>query len=226
MKRPGCRARTTVRSRGISFLLWPTRTSSLPDLCLLGIKLTSTFIIINGGDSLDKHNEFPEKILSPFHVLAVAFIATALLVCTPPTQARPKNKVENRPYADQKRWHLGFSVGMGLQDLKFTHNGFTTPEGQQWAVDVPQWSPAINVTVLGDLRLHKYLNLRFSPGMSFGSKNVTMREHFSGETLRQDVKSVYVLLPLDLKISGDRWHNSRPYVTIGAMGCFDVGKTL
>lgn len=167
---------------------------------------------------------FLKKILSPFHVLAVVFIATALLVCTPPTQARPKNKVENRPYADQKRWHLGFSVGMGLQDLKFTHNGFTTPEGQQWAVDVPQWSPAINVTVLGDLRLHKYLNLRFSPGMSFGSKNVTMREHFSGETLRQDVKSVYVLLPLDLKISGDRWHNSRPYVTIGAMGCFDVGK--
>ena len=33
-----------------------------------------------------------------------------------------------------------------------------------------------------------------------------------------------MVLPLDLKISGDRYHNTRPYVTLGAMGTFDVGK--
>lgn len=138
--------------------------------------------------------------------------------------ARPQQKEMNRPYADLKRWHLGFSIGFALQDLKFTHNGLVTPEGEQWFAETPAWSPGINVQVLADLRLHKYFNLRFSPGMSFTFNNVEMRDWFSGKTYRQDTKNVYVLLPLDLKISGDRLHNSRPYVTVGGMGAFNVGK--
>ncbi len=139
-------------------------------------------------------------------------------------QAKFNDKVLNRPYADFKRWHLGFSIGMSLQDLKFTHNGYVTPEGQQWFVETPSFSPGINVQVLADLRLHQYFNLRFSPGMSFNFSNVEMREYNSGVTHRQSMKNVYILLPLDLKISGDRLHNSRPYVTTGIMGAFDVSK--
>lgn len=155
----------------------------------------------------------------------VALVAAAICcIFTVPAQARPRDKIMNRPYADMKRWHLGFSIGMCLQDLKFTHNGYVTPDGQQWFAETPAWSPGINVQVLADLRLHKYFNLRFSPGMSFSFKNVEMRDYVSGTTNRQDLKSVYVLLPLDLKISGDRLHNSRPYVTVGAMGAFDVSK--
>ena len=141
-----------------------------------------------------------------------------------PAHARLNDKVLNRPYADMKRWHLGFSVGTCLQDLKFTHNGYVTPDGQQWFAETPSWSPGINVQVLADLRLHQYFNLRFLPGMSFSFKNVEMRDHVTGTVNRQDLKSVYVLLPLDLKISGDRLHNTRPYVTVGAMGAFDVSK--
>lgn len=142
----------------------------------------------------------------------------------PVAVAKPGDKILNRPYADLKRIHLGFSIGFGMADLKFTHNGYITPDGEQWYVETPSWSPGINVQVLADLRLHKYFNLRFSPGMSFSFKSVEMRDFYSGATHRQEVKSAYVLLPLDLKISGDRMQNSRPYVTLGAMGAFDVGK--
>lgn len=156
-----------------------------------------------------------------FFCLAVSALCGTFV---PEAQARPGEKIMNRPYADLKRWHLGFSIGMCMQDLKFTHNGYVTPEGEQWFAETPAWSPGINVQVLADLRLHKYLNLRFSPGMSFSFKNVEMRDYVGGVSHRQDVKSVYVLLPVDLKISGDRLHNSRPYVTLGAMGAFDVSK--
>lgn len=142
----------------------------------------------------------------------------------PQVFARPQQKELNRPYADLKRWHLGFSIGMCMQDLKFTHNGLVTPEGQQWYAEVPAWNPGINVQVLADLRLHEYFNLRFSPGMSFSFKDVEMRDYMSGLSHRQNVKSVYVLLPIDLKISGMRLQNTRPYVTVGGMGSFDVGK--
>lgn len=143
--------------------------------------------------------------------------------------AKPGDKILNRPYADQKRIHLGFSVGMHFQDLKFTHNGFVSPDGQKWVAEVPAYDPGFCVNVLADLRLHKYLNLRVSPGMYFGSKSVTMIDY--NETpgavathAVQDVKSAYVVVPFDLKISGDRLHNSRPYVTAGVMGTFDVSK--
>lgn len=137
---------------------------------------------------------------------------------------RRNDFVPNRPYADQKPMHLGFSIGFHFQDLKFTHNGYTTPDGQQWWSEVPAYSPGFCVNVLGDLRLHKYFNLRLSPGMYFGNKTAHFREGNSGTVLKQDVKSAYVVLPVDLKISGDRWLNSRPYVTLGAMGTLDVSK--
>ncbi len=133
-------------------------------------------------------------------------------------------KVPNRQYADLKRWHWGFSVGTHVQDLAFTHSGFVSEDGKQWQVEVPGFSPGFNATVLGDLRLHRYFNLRFSPGMYFGSKTVEMLEFNSGERQLQDIKSALVVLPLDLKISGDRLHNTRPYFTLGAMGVLDISK--
>ena len=146
------------------------------------------------------------------------------MLCAFEGEARPNEKLQNRPYADLKLWHLGFSVGFHVQDLNFTHNGFITEEGERWSMEVPNFSPGFCLSVMGDLRLHKYLNLRFSPGIYFGSKGVVMKEYGSDELLRQDVKSAYVVAPIDLKISGDRLHNVRPYVTTGIMATFDVSK--
>lgn len=155
--------------------------------------------------------------------------AAAISFCAFPAGAKPGDKLMNRPYADLKRWHLGFSVGMHFQDLKFTHNGLITPDGQQWVAEVPTYDPGFCVNVLADLRLHQYFNLRLSPGMYFGSKRVEMLDYNQTPgalSIRQsqDVKSAYVVVPLDLKISGNRLRNARPYVTGGVMATFDVGK--
>lgn len=159
---------------------------------------------------------------APQLVLAALFV----ILTVAGAQAKPGDKILNRPYADQKRWHFGFSIGTQFQDLDFTHNGNITdaPENGQWFVEVPSFSPGICANVLADLRLHKHFNLRFSPGMYFGSKSVEMLDANNDSKLRQEIKSAYVVLPLDLKISGERYYNSRPYVTLGAMGSFDVGK--
>lgn len=133
-------------------------------------------------------------------------------------------KVPNRQYADLKRWHWGFSVGTHVQDLNFTHSGFVADDGSSWQIEIPGFSPGFNATVLGDLRLHKYLNVRLSPGMYFGSKTVHMFDASSGAKEIQDMKSAYVVIPLDLKISGERLHNTRPYFTVGAMGVLDISK--
>lgn len=159
-------------------------------------------------------------------IIAATTIVAAIfcVLLAVPAQAKFNDKLQNRPYADLKRWHLGFSVGLVSQDLGFTHNGLVTPEGEQWYVETPSFNPGIAVQVLGDLRLHQYFNLRFSPGMAFTFADVTMRDYVSTRTLRQSMKNVYVILPIDLKISGDRLRNARPYVTAGVMPAFSVGK--
>lgn len=111
-----------------------------------------------------------------------------------------------------------------MQDMNFTHSGYISDDGRQWQVEIPSFSPGFNATVLGDFRLHQYLNLRLSPGMYFGSKTAEIYDYSSGEKQRQDIKTALVVIPLDLKISGDRLHNTRPYFTVGAMGVLDISK--
>lgn len=127
------------------------------------------------------------------------------------------DKLMNRPYADLRRWHLGFSVGLHTQDLTFTHNGFVTENGESWFVDQPSFQPGFCVNGLIDYRLGTYFNLRFSPGMYFGNRDITMREYNSGTQLRQNIKSAFLVFPFDLKFSGLRYRNSRPYITAGVM---------
>ena len=95
------------------------------------------------------------------------------------------DKLLNRPYADLRRWHLGFSVGLHTQDLRFTHNGFVTEQGESWFIEQPA---------------------------------------FSGDMLTQNIKSAYVVLPVDVKFAAQRFRNVRPYLVTGIMPTFDVTK--
>lgn len=140
------------------------------------------------------------------------------------TAQRFNDKLLNRPYADMRRFHLGFSIGVHGQDLTFTHNGYITDDGKEWSIEQPSWSPGFCVNGLMDLRLLSWLNLRVSPGLWFGNKNIKMHDAATGETLSQDIKSTYIVLPVDLKFSGTRYRNSRPYLTTGVMPVFDVSK--
>jgi hypothetical protein len=120
--------------------------------------------------------------------------------------------------------HFGFSVGLHMQDLNISNNGYVTPEGESWFADVPAYSPGFCVNVLADLRLNNYLNLRVSPGMYFGNKKVHFRNSITGDITKQDIKSNYVVVPVDLKYSALRYKNLRPYLVGGVMGILDVSK--
>lgn len=134
------------------------------------------------------------------------------------------DKLLNRPYADLKAWHLGFSVGLHMQDLQFTNNSGITADGQQWFAEQPGFSPGFCVNGLVDFRLGPHLNVRLAPGIWFGNKVVSFRDATSGTVERQNIKSTLLVLPVDLKFSATRFRNVRPYITGGVMPVFDVGK--
>lgn len=134
------------------------------------------------------------------------------------------NKLNNRPYADMRRWHLGFSVGVHTQDLHFTHNGFVTEGGRTWFMEQPAFSPGFCVNGLVDFRLNDYFNLRFSPGMYFGNREIKMLDTTDGGAESQNIKSTYIVAPIDIRFSAQRFRNARPYLVGGVMPAFDVAK--
>ncbi|MDE5724958.1 MAG: PorT family protein [Duncaniella sp.] len=154
-------------------------------------------------------------------VLALALVALCSLSAT---GQHLNDKVQNRPYADMRRWHLGFSFGVHTQDISFVHNGLVTQQGEQWFMEQPSFSPGFCVNGLFDLRLNHLFNLRLTPGMYFGNRDITMRDYTTGTELRQNLKSALVVIPVDIKFSGLRYRNSRPYITAGIMPTFNVTR--
>lgn len=138
--------------------------------------------------------------------------------------AQRNDKLLNRPYTDLRWMHLGFSVGTYTETTALTNNGFITETGESWFADQASYSPGFCVNGLIDFRLNDYFNLRLSPGMYFGNRVIKFRDATSGAEEQQNIKSTYIIAPVDLKFSSIRNHNMRPYLTAGVMGAFDVGK--
>ena len=138
----------------------------------------------------------------------------------------------NRPYADTKKMHFGFSVGMNFQNLAITNNGLITNEHEEWYADVSAHSPGFSVNVLADYRIAEHFNLRISPGLYFGNKVVHFLNHRGNSEWQdqsrysqsQNIKSTYIVVPIDLKMSAKRFHNIRPYFTGGVMYAQDLAK--
>ncbi len=148
---------------------------------------------------------------------------------TSPAMAQQR-KVMHRPYIDQRRIHYGFMAGFHMQDLEFQNNGFVDEEGNQWYADVGGYDPGFSVGILGELYLTQHLALRAVPTMHFGTKTVTFQNHLDGNREFMNFKSTYISLPIDLKFSGERFNNYRPYVMCGVNPMLDLtvkkGKNL
>lgn len=145
-----------------------------------------------------------------------------------------ERKIQNRPFLDDRVWHYGFLVGFNIQDLKLANNGtaYVNQNGgvEYWYVDVPEYTPGFSVGVLGELKANDWLSLRLIPTMHFGDKKVVFKEQRSGKVVEQYVKSTYLSVPVDFKISAARFNNYRPYVVAGVAPTVDLtvkkGKEL
>ena len=149
-------------------------------------------------------------------------IAILVLLMLPLLAMAQERKVHNRPYIDFRRLHYGFFFGLHAQDMELANNGFVTDNGEQWYADVSAYNPGFSVGVLADLRINTYVALRLLPTLHFGEKQVVFREYNSGNRERQQIKSTYFSLPLDVKISAQRFNNYRPYVIAGVSPMLDM----
>ena len=137
---------------------------------------------------------------------------------------------------DDKLFHFGFQLGVnfssfGVTDSELELEDPVTGIKEIYHSRVSSVLPGFHVGFITDLRLCKYLNLRFCPGMQFTSRTLTYKTE-SGNPVKGsmnkgasvDILAMPVYLPLYLKFSAMREGNFRPYVIAGGGASFNVSR--
>ncbi|WP_264511173.1 porin family protein [Flavobacterium sp. N1719] len=110
---------------------------------------------------------------------------------------------------DKQRVHWGYFLGFNSFDFKFD---YINPPVKDIAVAN---STGFNVGLVGNLRLHEHIDLRFEPGLYYTQRNLTYSGFTKPLDALREVRSTYIMLPLLVKFSSQRVGNVRPYLVGG-----------
>ncbi len=145
------------------------------------------------------------------------FLFTALIFLLPfISKAQLADQPINLPKYDKQKLHFGFALG-------FNSAGFVIKKVPNFnlldSVYSIESSPSsgINLTILSNLRLGEYFDLRFLPTLSFAQRNLDYKLLFNNSPVSKTkvIESTYLEFPLDLKYKSKRVNNYRMYVLAG-----------
>jgi len=159
--------------------------------------------------------------------IIIGFIFFFLLSGSSFSQERERKKVPNLPAFDYQPLHFGFLIGINAMDFRVVHEapGSRPPGMEDRYGDIINLNPGVNIGIVSSLRLNKYLNLRFLPGISFGQRDLWFIENGEKEEGPLEIKSTFLEFPLLLKLNGSRMTNVKPYLVGGFNPRIDLAKT-
>jgi hypothetical protein len=119
-----------------------------------------------------------------------------------------KDPIINLENFDKQKVYWGYFLGFSVFDFK---TDYKVP-GQDINVES---QTGFNVGLVGSLRLHEYLELRFEPGLYYAGRTLTYSGFTNDRDAIREVKATYIDFPLLLKFSSVRTGNVRPYLVGG-----------
>lgn len=133
-----------------------------------------------------------------------------------------KNMFSNDPIVnlenfDLQRVHWGYFLGFSTFDFKTDYNV------ENNLIDV-KGNTGFNVGLVGNLRLHQYVDLRFEPGLYYASRTLTYSQFDNDRDGLREVKATYINFPLLLKFSSLRTGNIRPYLVGGVSATLNLSS--
>lgn len=136
-----------------------------------------------------------------------------------------QNKFENLQGFDNQTLHYGYFFGFSSfgYEFDYSENYFSVLSLSN--IDV-QKNIGFNVGLIGDLRIHKYINLRLEPGLYSSQRNLLypIQPGILSSQTRREVKSTYIHIPLLIKLSADRINNWKPYAVGGVSTSFNLSS--
>ena len=151
-----------------------------------------------------------------FYILLVVFVSLQ-------SQAQSKGLFSSDPIINLENWdkqrvYWGYFLGFNMYDFKIDYKN--TPD-----VDIlVDAVTGFNVGLIGDLRLHEYINLRFEPGLYYTQRNLNYSGFTDENDALREVKSTYIHFPLLLKFSSERTGNIRPFLVGGVSATLNLSS--
>jgi hypothetical protein len=123
-------------------------------------------------------------------------------------------RVQNNPAYDDKPLHFGFTLSLNTMDFYVRHNLPAYSQDTLYA-NVSKLLPGFNVGIVSDLKLARYWNIRFLPGIGFGQRDLIYYKNKIPYDEKQRIESSFLEFPLLLKYKAKRINNFRPYLIAG-----------
>ncbi|MGB5645485.1 MAG: porin family protein [Muriicola sp.] len=127
---------------------------------------------------------------------------------------KPILNLENE---DKALLNWGYFLGFNQYDFKFDYKN----DLQDILVDK---TIGFNVGLIGELRLNEFLDLRFEPGLYYGSRTLGFPGFSDEIDAIREVKSTYINFPLLLKVSAKRLGNWKPFLVGGVSTSMNLGS--
>jgi len=154
------------------------------------------------------------KYLFTFVIVLIAFII----------KAQDPNEKGNLEHYYNETLHFGFT--MGLNKANFIIESVPHFERFDSLKTVQSASKfGFNLGIVTDLRLQKYITLRFVPNLSFAERN--LQYSFEGvDTIvrTKTIESTFLNFPLDLKLRSKRVKNFGAYILAGGGYSLDLAS--
>ena len=131
-----------------------------------------------------------------------------------------KDPIINLENFDKQHIYWGYFLGFSNFDFKTDYKTEPIP-GK--LIDVKGHS-GFNVGLVGVLRLHEYVELRFEPGLYYASRTISYSQFTTDRDGLREVKSTYIDFPLILKFSSLRTGNVRPYLLGGLSSTLNLSS--
>ncbi len=128
-----------------------------------------------------------------------------------------KDPIINLENFDKQRVHWGYFLGFNAYDFKIDYK----LPGDNIKV---KSTTGFNVGLVGNLRLHEYVDLRFEPGLFYTQRDLTYSGFVNEFDGLREVRSTYIHFPLLVKFSSERIGNFRPYLLGGASATLNLSS--
>lgn len=159
-----------------------------------------------------------------------------LLICFMGLAMQAQHKEEsgvNLPKFYKNKMHFGFSLAYNKTDFRIhtvKNSAFpdTLIDGVKYGMKsiYTKSDPGFALGIISDFRLHDYLRIRFTPNISFASRNLdyTLQNDRRDSTklFTKTVESTFLLFPIELKLQSKRLDNFGAYVIGGGGFAFDL----
>lgn len=130
---------------------------------------------------------------------------------------------ENLPKLDYQPAHFGYSLGLNRFDFTVKPSAEFFNFDTVFAVENIKFI-GFNINMIANVKLTKYLDLRFLPGLNFGQRNLEYKILEDGvfKTHTMRIESTFLDFPLMLKYRAERYGNFRPYIVGGGSVRYDL----